>query len=509
MATLGIVLLPGQNFLLLSAIVVIAAFVWHYLRRPRNLPPGPRGLPLVGSALSLGERPDLTLKDWAKTYGPVMSVYLGPQLTVVLSNAASAKDAFLKQGDAFSGRPEFPMFDAIINEIITDSNITSGNHGLVFSTGKLWKEQRKFALAKLRGFGVGKVSLESKIKEEISILLVAIKSTNGEAFDIQPLLNTSVCNVICSIMWGNRFEHHDEQFKILMKALNQEFVNFATTGLLNFLPWLRHVPPYRKLMQDILCNERKIFEVLKKNRDAHVSNFDEDNIRDFTDAYQHEIQLEQKKSHETTFTDMELLFVIWDLFMAGTETTSTTMRWAMLFMLKHPKICRKVQVEIDDVIGGGRLPAMADANMMPFTEATIMEIQRLGNIAPLAVPHATSEQVEFRGYTIPANTTVMSNITAIMMDPTYFPNPERFCPERFLDENGRVIKNEAFIPFSVGRRVCLGESLAKMELFLFFTSILQNFDVKLPDGVMEPSFEGIFGATWMPKPHKICICARE
>ncbi|XP_014670237.1 PREDICTED: cytochrome P450 2U1-like isoform X2 [Priapulus caudatus] len=475
MATLGIVLLPGQNFLLLSAIVVIAAFVWHYLRRPRNLPPGPRGLPLVGSALSLGERPDLTLKDWAKTYGPVMSVYLGPQLTVVLSNAASAKDAFLKQGDAFSGRPEFPMFDAIINEIITDSNITSGNHGLVFSTGKLWKEQRKFALAKLRGFGVGKVSLESKIKEEISILLVAIKSTNGEAFDIQPLLNTSVCNVICSIMWGNRFEHHDEQFKILMKALNQEI----------------------------------IYDVLKKTQDAHIDTFDKGNIRDFTDAYHHEIQSEKRKPHEKTFTDMELLFVIWDLFMAGTETTSTTMRWAMLFMLKHPKICRKVQVEIDDVIGGGRLPAMADANMMPFTEATIMEIQRLGNIAPLAVPHATSEQVEFRGYTIPANTTVMSNITAIMMDPTYFPNPERFCPERFLDENGRVIKNEAFIPFSVGRRVCLGESLAKMELFLFFTSILQNFDVKLPDGVMEPSFEGIFGATWMPKPHKICICARE
>ncbi|XP_014677470.1 PREDICTED: cytochrome P450 2C25-like [Priapulus caudatus] len=369
-----------------------------------------------------------------------MSVYLGPQLTVVLSNAASAKDAFLKQGDAFSGRPEFPMFDAIIMKIIRDPSITSANHGLLSSTGKIWKEQRKFTLAKLREFGMGKVSLESRVKEEISILLVAIKSTNGETFDFQPLITTSVCNVICSIMWGNRFEHHDEQFKILMKALNDEFINLAATGPLNY---------------------------------------------------------------------MELLFVIWDLFMAGTETTSTTMRWAMLFMLKHPNICRKVQVEIDDVIGGGRLPAMADANKMPFTEATIMEIQRLGNIVPLGVPHATSEQIEFRGYTIPANTTVMSNITAVMMDPTYFPNPERFCPERFLDENGRVIKNEALIPFSVGRRVCLGESLAKMELFLFFTSILQNFDVKLPDGVMEPSFEGIFGATWMPKPHKICICARE
>ncbi|XP_014674931.1 PREDICTED: cytochrome P450 2U1-like [Priapulus caudatus] len=356
---------------------------------------------------------------------------------------------------------------------------------------------------------MGKVSLELKIKEEISILLVAIKATNGEPFDLQPLITTSVCNVICNIMWGNRFDHDDEQFKILMKALNDEFANFVSTGLLNFLPWLRHIPPFRKLMQDTIRNERLIFEVLKKNRDLHVENFDADNIRDFTDAYHNEIQIEKQKGRETTFKDDELLYVVWDLFMAGTETTSTTMRWAMLFMLKHQDVCRKVQAEIDDIIGRGRLPNMADANKMPFTEATIMEIQRLGNIVPLGAIHATSEEVQFRGYTIPANTAVMSNVTAITMDPAFFSNPDKFCPERFLDENGHVIKNEALMPFSVGRRVCLGESLAKMELFLFFTSILQNFDVKLPDGVMEPSFEGIFGVTWMPKPYRIRICARE
>ncbi|XP_014674914.1 PREDICTED: cytochrome P450 2U1-like, partial [Priapulus caudatus] len=370
-----------------------------------------------------------------------MSVYLGPQLTIVLGDAASTKDAFLKQGDAFSGRPDNPIIEAIIKEIMTDYDTTSYNHGLVLSTGKLWKEQRKFALAKLREFGMGKVSLELKIKEEISILLVAIKATNGEPFDLQPLITTSVCNVICNIMWGNRFDHDDEQFKILMKALNDEFINFVSTGLLNFLPWLRHIPPYRKLMQDIIRNERLIFEVLKKNRDLHVENFDADNIRDFTDAYHNEIQIEKQKGCETTFKDDELLYVVWDLFLAGTETTSTTMRWAMLFMLKHQDVCRKVQAEIDDIIGRGRLPNMADANKMPFTEATIMEIQRLGNIVPLGAVHATSE--ESRKCNLEVNTI-----------------PDGEC--------------------------VWGESRPKMELFLFFTVFCRTSTLAT-DGVLEPS----------------------
>ncbi|XP_014664715.1 PREDICTED: cytochrome P450 2C20-like [Priapulus caudatus] len=509
MATPTIVLWATQNFLLLFAIVFIAAFVWHYLRRPRNLPPGPRGLPLVGSALSLGARPDVTLKDWSTTYGPVMSLYLGPQLFVILSDFDSVRDAFLKEGESFSGRPTYPYFE-LLSAAVVGKDIRNLYHGLIQSDGKPWKEQRKFAMSKLREFGMGKVSLEGKIKEEISALLAELKSHDGKEFDSKTLLTTSVCNVICSIMFGSRFEYDDAEFKTLVHVMDAEFENYAVQGALNFFPWLRHFPPFRRQFHEMITNERIIFGLLQQKIEQHVGAFDSNNLRDFTDTYLAEIKQEAKRgASRCFFTDEELLFILTDLFMAGTETTSTTLRWGLLFMLKYPMVCKKVQSEIDDVIGRGRLPTMADKNKMPFTEATIMEIQRLGDIVPLGIPHSTPEEVVFRGYTIPAHAHVISNLTAVMTDPTYFPHPGRFTPERFLDENGSVIKNDALIPFSIGRRVCLGEALARMELFLFFVSILQNFDVNLPEGMSEPCMEGIFGITYMPKINTIRLVQRE
>ncbi|XP_014676830.1 PREDICTED: cytochrome P450 2C15-like [Priapulus caudatus] len=488
--------------------ILIVAVLLRYLKSRRNVPPGPRGLPILGSVLSMGGRPDLYLNDMAKIYGPVMSVNIGPRLNVILNDVDAAKEAFLKQGEVFSGRSKLLFFDVFVATILGDAR--NLNHGVVLSTGKLWKEQRKFSLEKLREFGMGRVSLEEKIKEEVSCLLAELKSTNSQAFDMQTILMMSVCNVISSIVFGNRFEYDDEQFKILLKALSDQFALISVAGVLNFIPWLQHFPPFNARVKEAIHNDRVIVDVLMAKREAHIADFDNDNIRDFIDAYLSEIKSERAAGRQTTsFSESELLFVVADLFGGGTETTTTTLRWAMLFMLKHPTVCQKVQTEIDEVIGRGRMACMADKKNMPYTEATITEVQRLGNIAPLGVPHLTLEEVEFGGYTIPANTPVIANMTAILRDPAHFPNPDIFDPERFLDEEGRFVKNEAMIPFSIGRRVCLGESIARMELFLFFTSILQNFDIKLAAGAPEPSFDGILGLTWMPMPSKICLPLRE
>ncbi|XP_014674645.1 PREDICTED: cytochrome P450 2U1-like [Priapulus caudatus] len=508
MDALAVALLAVQKILLFSIVIVVAAFVWHLLRRPRNLPPGPRGYPLVGSNLSFGDRPDRWLMGIAKQYGPVVSVYMGPKLTIVLNDVDSVRDAFLKQGDVFSERPSSGLID-IVSKVIL-GYVPPIEHGVIGSSGLLWKEQRKFALGKLREFGMGKVSLETKIKEEISVLLMEIKTKSSEPFDIQELVTTSVSNVICSIVFGNRYEYGEKQLDDLMRALNALFVLFEVTGLLNYAPWLRHIPGFRGQAAEVKRYFEVIHGVLKQQIAAHLLDYDESNIRDFIDVYIKEMHSEHSKGRHqsTTFNMEELLFVVWDLFAAGTETTSTTTRWAMLFMLKYPDVCKKVQAEIDDVIGRGRMPCMADKTKMPYTEATIMEIQRLGTIVPLGVPHSTSEKVEFRGFSIPAHTQVIANQTAVMLDQTYFPNPEKLSPERYLDENGNITKIDALIPFSIGRRVCLGEALAKMELFLLFTSILQNFNLELPGGVTEPSLDGIFGITWMPKANKIRFCMR-
>ena len=150
------------------------------------------------------------------------------------------------------------------------------------------------------------------------------------------------------------------------------------------------------------------------------------------------------------FTDKQLQHVIGDLFGAGTETTTNTLIWSIIYLLHNPDVARKVQDEIDQVLGRGRMPSMKDKQDLPYVEATILEIQRMAEIVPFGVPHCVLEDVEFRGYTIPKGTTVMSNLYAVHRDEAVWNDPDTFKPSRFLDENGKVDRKEQLIPFSIG-----------------------------------------------------------
>lgn len=418
---------------------------------------------------------------------------MGPQLAVVVNDYETAKDAFLKHGDMLSGRPQWYLF----KKISTGPDIPEVSRGVVNSEGKLWKEQRKFALSKLREFGMGKVSLENKIKEEIAVLLSEFNSRDGIPFDIQYLINTSVSNIICSIMFGERFSYEDKKLQHLLRNLHEIF-NVPLQGIVQFFPIVRFLPSERVKIRQLVDATNALYKFIEEKIEECDKTLDCGNIRNFIDAYLVMIQEQIQTREYSSFSKAELSFVIRDLFAPGTETTSTTLRWGFLYMLKHPHIMKRVQAEIDDVIGRSRLPKMTDKLDMPYTEATILEIQRCANILPLGVPHRSLERMNFRGFEIPSNTLIIPNMTAILNDPAYFKNSQEFNPGRFMTSEGKLGGHETVTPFSVGRRVCLGEALAKMELFLFFTSILQNFNIALPDGTTEPNMKGFLGATYQP-----------
>ena len=216
--------------------------------------------------------------------------------------------------------------------------------------------------------------------------------------------------------------------------------------------------------------------------------------------------LEMSKGDNPYFTFDQLSSVARDLFGAGAETTATAIRWAVLYLLKYGDIKARLQSDIDNIIPENRATRLDDKAKLPYVEAFIMEVLRCANIAPLAAPHAvTSDDVVFHGYKIPKDTPIIFNINldSVLKDADIFENPLQFNPERFIDNDGNVFRPKEFIPFGIGRRNCLGEAVAKMELFLFMTAMIKQFDFVLPDDQSEPDLEGDFGIIHAPKPFKV------
>lgn len=202
-----------------------------------------------------------------------------------------------------------------------------------------------------------------------------------------------------------------------------------------------------------------------------------------------------------------LQVMLLDLLIAGAETTSTALTWSLLYLLYHPQVLAQARDEIDQVVGQSRLVQMNDKPNLPFCEALTNEILRHSSIAPTGLPHATSSDVILGDYLIPAGTTVFPNLFRILRDPDHFPNPCTFDPKRFLDQNGRFSKIEANIAFGVGKRDCLGQTLALTELFLFLTCLIQRYDLKA-EGQL-PAIEGKTGFIHIPHHYQVVLTKRN
>ncbi|KAM6972214.1 cytochrome P450 2U1 [Aplochiton taeniatus] len=448
--------------------------------------------------------PQVIMMEQAKVFGNLYSIFVGNQLVVVLNGYEVVRDGLSNHADVFSDRPEIPAI-----------TIMTKRKGIVFAPyGPVWRRQRKFCHTTLRSFGLGKLSLEPCIQEGLAVVkseLVRLsEEAGGSGLDLTPLITNAVSNVICSVSLGQRFHHQDREFSTLLDLMARglEICVNSSAILINIFPLLYYLPcgVFRELRQV----ERDITIFLKKIIAKHRSTLDPASPRDLIDMYLIEMSAQQAAGEmDSSFSEDYLFYIIGDLFIAGTDTTTNSVLWMLLYMVVYPDIQEKVQAEIDMVIGSDRTPSLTDKGSLPFTEATIMEVQRLTVVVPLAIPHMASQTTEFRGYTIPKGTVIIPNLWSVHRDPTVWESPDDFNPARFLDEHGKLQRKEYFIPFGIGRRVCMGEQLAKMELFLMFTSLMQAFRFRLPEGEPPPPMHGRFGLTLAPCPHTVCVSPRS
>lgn len=488
-------LLSYANLTTVLLFIVVAYITWKYFQG-FNLPPGPWGLPIVGYLPFMPKgNPENVLNDLCKKYGNVMSVRFGSKLVIILDDYDAIKEAYVKQGDIFSGRPQNPTM-----------LIAENDFGITVSDGAPWREHRRFVMSSLRDYGMGKLSLEPRLMEEVHAFLDIMASQNGAPFDFSNALGMSTANIISTLEFGKRFDYNDGRFSRLRTMLDEMMESFSTIDMRVTFPWIKYLPfsdritNLKRLIQ--LDNAVKLF--VNDQIEEHKLEYTENSRRDLIEAYFTERQAQLEKSgDEGYFNDEEMLGTLTNLFEAGTETTTSMMRWVLLYLVIHPEIQAKVHKEIDDIIGMERDPTMSDRLKMVYTDAVLLETHRCASLAATGAPHSNLEETELFGYRIPKRSFIIANIWAVHHDPKLWKEPEKFMPERFINKEGRLEKPEYLIPFGVGKRACAGEALAKMEQFLYFTSMMQRFTFHFPKGIT-PTLDYESRAVRRPKAYKIC-----
>ncbi|NWU69213.1 CP2J6 protein, partial [Pterocles burchelli] len=463
----------------------------------RRFPPGPTPYPILGNLLQMNFRIDHEiLNKMAKIHGNVFTLWASNVPLVVLQGFQAVKEGLTVHPEDIVGRPTCNTFHLL----------THGN-GVLFSNGHLWKQQKRFGLATMRKMGVGRKDQEMQLQEEARHLVEYLKETNRKPLDPTMLVVLTVSNVISSLVFGHRFSKDDENFQRLIESIETltAFGNSIYFFVHELFPWLS--THFLAPVKHALASVHFVNALLAKELESHKEKGKPDKNKDFMDYYLDEID-RTKGDADATYDEENLMQSVFDLFLAGTETTATTLRWALLYMVVYPDVQERVQKELDAVLGGSRVICYEDRKRLPYTNAVIHEIQRYSSIILFSVPRQCVRDTELLGFRVPKNTIILPNTDSVMSDPGKWETPDQFNPGHFLDKDGNFINREAFIPFSLGQRVCMGELLARMELFITFSTLLQAFTFTLPEGVKEVSTKFVFGSTMKPAPYQLCAVPR-
>ncbi|KAK6920983.1 Cytochrome P450, partial [Dillenia turbinata] len=466
--------------------IAIAIFIYVLLnlrtllnRHPHPLPPGPKPWPIIGNLPHLGPVPHHSLAALAQKYGPLMHLRLG-SVHVVVAASASVAAQFLKVHDAnFSSRP--PNSGA--------KHIAYNYQDLVFAPyGPRWRMLRKICNVHL--FSVKALDDFRHVRQgEISILTRALASAGKSTVNLGQLLGVCTTNALGRVMLGKRVfgdgtgggDPKADEFKEMVVELMVLAGVFNIGDFIPALDWLD--------LQGVASKMKK----LHARFDSFLNGIIDEHKMNGSDA-KHVDLLSTLLAHKDNIdgeggklSDIEIKALLLDLFTAGTDTSSSTVEWAIAELIRHPKILAQVQQELDSVIGCNRLATESDLPQLTYLQAVIKETFRLHPSTPLSLPRMAAEGCEINGYHIPKGATLLVNVWAIARDPEQWTEPLKFRPDRFLPGGEKPsvdIKGNDFevIPFGAGRRICAGMNLGLRMVTLLTATLVHAFNWELPEG---------------------------
>uniref|UniRef100_A0A3Q2Q9S2 Cytochrome P450 2U1-like n=1 Tax=Fundulus heteroclitus TaxID=8078 RepID=A0A3Q2Q9S2_FUNHE len=467
---------PSQWVMFWGCVAVLKTDVWF--------------VPCIKALIDLIKTCVAVVFQLRESYGNVYSLFMGSKPAVVINGFKAMKEAIVTKSTDFAGRPQ----DLFINDVTQRKGVVMADFG------PMWREHRRFALMTLRNFGLGKKSMEERILEEIQYIIETLEKNNNTVSP-QVMFHNAGSNIICQVLFGTRYEYDDETIKLIVRCFTEitKMINSPWAMLYDSVPLIRHLPlPFNKAFEDMEIFLNIARHLVNEHKRTRVSG----EPRDFVDCYLDELE---NRDDDSTFSEEQLTRITFDLYVAGTDTNSEDVIFCSYFF--DPS--ERCQHEIDRVLVGKDRVTFEDRLAMPYTQAVIHEIQRIANTVPLSAFHCTTKDTELMGYSLPKGTMIIQNLNSVLREEGQWKFPHEFNPENFLNEQGEFIKPEAFMPFSTGPRMCLGEGLARMELFLITVILLRKFEFIWPEDAGEPDFTPVFGVTLTPKPYTMKVRLRS
>ncbi|KAL2454350.1 Cytochrome [Abeliophyllum distichum] len=461
-------------FILLSSITSIC-ILFQTLnskhQKSGKLPPGPYPIPIVGNILTLGQKPHLSLAKLSKTYGPLMYLKIGYLETVVVSSPEIAKDILQKYDHVFSSR-------SVPGAAMVDEH---HKHSMVWLPAEnQWRKLRRICKEQL--FSIPRLDASWDLRQEKLQKLFEYVSqccVNGQVVNIGEAAFITSLNLISATLFSVEFSEFNsdssQEFKDVfwgvMKCIGSP--NFA-----DYFPVLKYVDPQGILRQNKFYFG-KLFAIFDGIIDQRLKSRCTQKKNDFLGAL---LDLNQKPNPELSRDDIKHLLL--DLFVAGPDTTTGTVEWAMTELLRNPNKLLKARNELKDVVGVNGLIQESDISRLPYLQAVVKETFRFHPVAPFLVSHKANADIEINGYMVPENAQILVNVWASGRDSNTWSSPDSFIPERFLDCK-TDFKGQDFelIPFGAGRRICPGLPLAHRMVHLMLATLICNFEWKLEEGL--------------------------
>lgn len=395
---------------------------------------------------------------------------------------------------------------SLINDILKENDL-----GIVAARDDNWRTQRSTAISILRSLGMGTDVMAGKIQVEVSVLIETISAAGGRPMDLRIPVSQCMTNVISTLTLGERFNIDDPGLVRLVRNVSS-VIKYATyVHLLTSFKFLLYV------LGD-LFHLKKWSEACHTLTDfigAYIAKWNHptqnvDPPETFITAYLREIRKAKNTGSLSYLSERNLKSIVRVLFVAGTESTASTIMWFLLYMLHNPTVQENIYNEITAKIGTRCLPSMADKPKLVYLNAVILETFRMSNVVPTGQRREVSASFEVHGFTIPKGCAVWPLNFLIHHDKKIWGDPENFRPERFIGSDGTLQTPDQLIPFGIGKRICIGEGLARMELFLFLSAMCQRFKFVAADTSQElPTLEKCFAAVCSPRDFHIRAIPRD